>query len=257
MVIEDVARFLINPLLYVLLGIILLIFIKKHRLKIALLLIAYFYLMSITFTGHIFSKVWKVNETFDPNIIYDAVVVLAGVSDPEWHIDRDGLTYIPQDIFATSGSTDRIFAGIYFVKAKNAKLLLIGNWVYEKNKQGIYKKYSEGMAVQKLVSEKGIKDDQIWIYGKVNRTLDEVEGINKFITSHHVEKFLLVTSEIHMRRALAMFRKKGLNPDIFSVNKETEITWESFIPSVSGIVKTESCLHEFVGYIGYHFMGNL
>jgi uncharacterized SAM-binding protein YcdF (DUF218 family) len=257
MEIEDVARFLINPLLYVLLGIILLIFIKKHRLKIALLLIAYFYLMSITFTGHIFSKVWKVNETFDPNISYDAVVVLAGVSDPEWHIDRDGLTYIPQDIFATCESTDRIFAGIYFVKAKNAKLLLIGNWVYEKNKQGVYKKYSEGMAVQKLVSEKGIKDDQIWIYGKVNRTLDEVEGINKFITSHRVEKFLLVTSEMHMRRALAMFRKKGLHPDIFSVNKEIEITWESFIPSVSGIVKTESCLHEFVGYIGYHFMGNL
>jgi uncharacterized SAM-binding protein YcdF (DUF218 family) len=257
MEIQDIAKFLINPLIYVLLGIILLLFIKKHRLKITLLLMVYFYLMSIPFTGYIFSKVWKVNDTFNPNIIYDAVVVLAGVSDADWHIERDGLTYISQDFFAVSESTDRILAGIYYVKTKNAKLLLIGDWVYKKYKQGMYKTYDESIFVKKLAIEMGLKENQIQIYGKVKRTLDEVEGVKKYITSHQVGGFLLVTSEIHMRRALAMFKKKGLHPDIFSVNKETEMTWESFIPNVDGIIKTRACLYEFLGYTGYYMRGNL
>jgi uncharacterized SAM-binding protein YcdF (DUF218 family) len=258
MEIQDIAKFLINPLIYGLLGIILLIFIKKHRLKLTLLLIVYFYLISITFTGNIFSKVWKINDTFKPKIIYDAVIVLAGVSDADWHLDRDGLPFIPHDFFVANKSIDRLLAGIYFVKSRNAKLLLIGDWVSGKYKQGMYKTYDEGIFVKKLVTEMGLRENQIQIYGKIKRTLDEAEGVKKYITSHQVGNFLLVTSELHMRRALAMFKKLRLNPDTFSVCKEDmEITWESFIPQVKGIIKTEDCLFAFVAYIGYYLRGNL
>jgi uncharacterized SAM-binding protein YcdF (DUF218 family) len=255
--IQDIAKFLINPLIYVLLGIILLIFLKKHRLKIILLLAVYFYLISITFTGYVFSKVWKINDTFKPNIMYDAVVVLSGVSDAGWHLDRDGLPYIPQGFFASEERTDRILAGIYFVKSRNARFLLFGDDVSKKYKHGEYKTYDESIVVRKLATEMGLNENQIQIYGKVKRTLDEVEGVKIYITNHQVEDFLLVTSEIHMRRALAMFKKRGLNPDIFSVNKETEISWESFVPRINGISKTEGCLYEFVAYMGYYLRGNL
>jgi len=258
MEIQDIAKFLINPLLYVLLGIILLIFIKRQRLKLTLLLTVYFYLISITFTGYIFSKAWKVNDTFNPNIIYDAVIVLCGVSNADWHLDRDGLPYIPDDFFVANARTDRIFAGIYFIKSGNAKLLLIGDAVYKKYEQGIYKTYNEGIFVKKLATDMGLKENQIQIYGQVKRTLNEIEGVKKYITNHQVRKFLLVASEIDMRRALAMFKKQGLNPDIFSVNKEKpEITWKSFIPHTQGILKTEVCLYEFVAYVGYYLRGNL
>ncbi len=63
MEIQDIAKFLINPLIYVLLGIILLIFLKKHRLKITLLLAVYFYLISVTFTGYVFSNPTFANST--------------------------------------------------------------------------------------------------------------------------------------------------------------------------------------------------
>jgi len=258
MEIQDIAKFLINPLLYVLLGIILIIFIKKQRLKLTLLLAVYFYLISTTFTGYIFSKVWKMNDTFNPDIIYDAVVVLAGVSNADWHIDRDGLPYIPDDFFAANERTDRILAGIYFVKSGNAKLLLIGDAVYKKYKQGINKTYNESIFVKKLATEMGLKENQIQIYDKVKRTLNEVEGVKQYITNHQVGKFLLVASEIDMRRALAMFKKQGLNPDIFSVNRDnTEFSWESFIPHIGGIIKTEICFYEFVAYLGYNLKGNL
>lgn len=256
MEIQDIAKFLINPLIYVLLGIILLIFLKKHRLKITLLLAVYFYLISVTFTGYVFSKVWKINDTFKPNITYDAVVVLSGVSDTRWHLDRDGLPYIPQGFFASEETTDRILAGIYFVKSRNARFLLFGDYVSKKYEHGKYKTYDESIVVSKLATEMGLDENQIQIYGKVKRTLDEVEGVKKYVTNHQVEDFLLVTSEIHMRRAFAMFKKRGLNPDIFSVNKETEITWESFIPCIKGISRTKDCLYEFVAYLGYYLKGD-
>jgi uncharacterized SAM-binding protein YcdF (DUF218 family) len=203
----------------------------------------HFYLISIPFTGYVFAKIWKMNDTFKPNVIYDAVVVPAGVSDAYWHLDRDGLPYIPHGFFASEVTTDRILAGIYFVKSGNAKLILIGGAVHKKYKQGIYKIYEEGFYVKKLATEMGLKENQIEIYGKVQRTLNEAEGVKQYITNHPIKEILFVTSEIAMRRTLAMFKKQGLNPDIFSVNKEKEITWDSFIPQAKGISKTEGCFY--------------
>jgi len=69
-VIQVVVNFLINPLWYLLLGIIILIFVRKHRFKIGVLLFLYAYLISITFTGNVFSRAWKINNTLNPKIIY-------------------------------------------------------------------------------------------------------------------------------------------------------------------------------------------
>jgi len=247
--IQDIAKFLINPLLYVLGGLILLMFLKKHRLKLTLLLGIYFYFISITFTGQVFSTLWKVNDTFNPDITYDAVVVAVGVTDPRWYINHKDLQYIPNDFFSTIEDSDRIFAGIYFVKSGHAKLLLFGEWINDI--------YNEAKVVKKLASGMGLKENQIYIYGWVERTLDEAEGVKLYTEKHPVRKILLVTSQSHMRRALAMFRKQSLNPDVFSVKKEVAITWESFIPDVNGIIKTQEYLYEVIGYIGYYLKGNL
>jgi uncharacterized SAM-binding protein YcdF (DUF218 family) len=257
MEIQDIAKFLINPLLYVFLATVLIIFAKRHKSKLALLLVVYFYLISIPFTGYVFAKMWRMNDTFKPDVIYDAVVVPAGVSNAYWHLDRDGLPYIPRSFFASEAATDKILAAIYFVRSGNARLILIGDAVYEQRKHGIDKTYDEGYYVKKLVNEMGLKENRLKIYGKVLRTLDEAEDIHQYMINHPMRNILFVTSEIDMRRTLAMFKKQGLNADIFSVNKEDmEITWEAFIPQTDGIIKTENCLYEFVAYIGYRLRGN-
>ncbi|OGN87661.1 MAG: hypothetical protein A2158_00330 [Chloroflexi bacterium RBG_13_46_14] len=247
--IQDIAKFLINPLLYVLTGLILLMLLKKHRLKIALLLGIYFYCIGVTFTGQVFSKVWKEDDTFNPDITYDAVIVTAGVTDPRWYINRRNLPYIPANFFSTIEDSDRVFAGIQLVKSGHAKLLLFGEWIHDS--------YNEVEVVKKLAAGMGLKENQIHIYGQVKRTLNEAEGIKSYVEKHPVKTILLITSQHHMRRALAMFRKQGLNPDVFSVNKEEPITWESFVPDVDGIVKTQEYLYEVIGYISYYVKGDL
>jgi uncharacterized SAM-binding protein YcdF (DUF218 family) len=249
MEIQDIAKFLINPLLYVLAGLFLLLFVKKHKTKLTLLLVIYFYLISITCTGKVFSQVWKMNNTFNPVVTYDAVVVLAGVTDAFWNLKNRELPYIPNDFFAIANSSDKIFAGIYFVKSGHANILLIGEWICET--------YNEANAVKKLAYDMGIQENQIHIYSRVKRTINEVEGVKLFLEKHPLKKCLLVAAEPDMRRAVAMFKKQGLNLDTFSVNKETGLTWESFIPNGEGIRKTEEYLHEVVGYIGYYIKGDL
>ncbi len=249
MEIQDIAKFLIDPLLYVFAGIVLLIFIKKHRLKLALLLGIYFYLISITFTGQAFSTLWRVEDTFNPDITYDAVVVATGVTDPRWYINRRELPYIPGDFFAAVNDSDRILAGIDFVKSGHAKILFFGEWVRNN--------FNEVDVVKKLAFEMGLKENQIHIYGRVERTLNEAEAVKSYVKKHPMKKILLVTSQRHMRRALAMFKKQGLNPDIFSAPKEAPITGESFFPDVDGIIKTEEYLYEIIGYIGYYLKGNV
>jgi uncharacterized SAM-binding protein YcdF (DUF218 family) len=249
MAIEDIAKFLINPLLSVLGGLVLLIFLKRHRLKLTLLLVIYFYLISITFTGQVFSKLWKIDDTFNPDMIYDAVVVTTGVTDPRWYMNRKDLPYIPNDFFSAIEDSDRIFAGIHFIRTGNAKLLLFGEWIRDT--------YDEAKVVKKLAYDMGLKTNQIHIYGRVKRTLNEAEGIKLYIERHPIRKILLVTSQNHMRRALAMFRKQGLEPDVFSATKEAVIDWESFIPDVNGIIKTQGYLYEVIGYVGYYVKGDL
>jgi uncharacterized SAM-binding protein YcdF (DUF218 family) len=247
--IQDIGKFLKNPLLYVLIGLITLLFIKKHRLKITIMLLLYFYFMSITFTGYAFSRLWKICDTFDDKKVYDAVIVLSGVSNANWHIDRKDLPYIPDDFFVATDNSDRILAGAYFVKSGHAKLLLIGDWVYET--------YSEGVYVKKLLSDIGLMDEQVQIYSQIKRTLDEVKGVKQYLEKKQLKEILLITSEKHMRRALAMFKRQGLHPDVFSVNKESELDWEFFIPSIDGIMKTDGCFYEVVAYGGYFLKGDI
>jgi uncharacterized SAM-binding protein YcdF (DUF218 family) len=246
---QDIAKFLINPLLYVLAGLFLILFIKKHRIKLTLMLVIYFYLISITCTGKIFSQSWKINDTYNPVATYDAVVVLAGVSDALWNVKSREFPYIPNDFFAVANSSDKIFAGIYFVKSGHAKILLIGEWIFNT--------YNEAKAVKKLASDMGLRENQIHIYSRVKRTINEVEGVKFYVEKHPLKNILLVAAETDMRRALAMFKKHGLNPDAFSVNKETGITWQSFVPNGEGILKTEEYLYEITGYIGYYLKNDL
>lgn len=249
MEIQDIGKFLKNPLLYVLIGMFTQLFIKKHRVKITIVILVYFYLISITFTGYAFSKLWKIEDTCNNKKVYDAVIVLSGVSNAEWYIDRKALPYITDDFFASTENSDRLLAGAYFVKTGHAKLLLIGDWVYET--------YSEGKYVSKLLADLGLRGEQVHIYGQIKRTLDEVKSIKKYVEEKKLKEILLVTSEMHMRRAFAMFKKQSLHPDVFSVSKESEFDWESFVPTIDGLIKTDRFFYELIAYGGYFLKGDI
>ena len=262
MELQDIAKFLINPFLYLFFGLALLLILRKSNRILMIIITIYFYIICIPLTGILFSNIWKIDDTYDSSINYDAVVVLGGIVDYRWYINErvfKRLLYEPKNYYRFNSAVDRILAGIGFVKSGHARMFLYGNI-----KQDIYvldrfESFNAGSLVKEFVLEQGIAEEKIKLYGNnIKRTLDEVNGLKDWIKNNPMEKLLLITSELHMPRASAMFNNKGLSLDIFSVHKTTlKLKWKYFIPSPYGAKYTMECLYELAGFFGYFIRGDI
>jgi len=144
----------------------------------------------------------------------------------------------------------RLVMATGFVKSGHAKLLLFGNWSVGD--------YDEGPPIRKFAEFQGLKEDEIETYGDVRRTVDEANGVKIFIGENKYKKVILITSPIHMRRALAMFNKVGIFPDSYSgVTHSYKIIWTDFIPTGGGVRRVKGFFYELFGYVGYYLKGNI
>jgi uncharacterized SAM-binding protein YcdF (DUF218 family) len=261
MELQDVAKFLINPLLYVFAGLVAMLFAVKRARKIAILILLYTYLASIPYTAKLLAGMWSVPDSYDPQKKYDAVVVLSGVINLWWYADNAGsgeFFYLPDDFLPTAPTFDRLLAGIYFVKTGHARKLLMGDWVIESAGKGV-KSFSEGEKIKNYILSRGLREDQTVFYAKIHRTLEEARGVREYAGKNGAQKILLVTSQMHIRRAVALLKKQGIAVDTFAVNRRGAggAHWRSFIPSTGGIEGITDFLYEFVGYAGYMLRGDL
>ncbi len=247
---QEIAKILINPLLYIWLGILVVLFIKRRNLKLIITINIFFYFATIPFTSYVFNRIWSVEDTFNPFSHYDAAIVLMGVTDHKWYIENKNKFPDIENYYRFNLNADRVLKGVSLVKSARADVLLIGELIIGD--------FNETVVVKKFALSNGLREDQINIYGKIERTLDEAINIKAFVIENSIQKILLITSASHMRRARAMFKQQGLMPETYSVNRGgRNITWEYFIPSPEGADYAMVCLYELVGYFGYYFRGDL
>lgn len=261
-------KFLINPLLYLFAGLFWLLIRLKRQRKLVTFIIIYTYLVGIPFTGLLFWSVWKTDNTYKPKEEYDAVVVLTGSVEYRWYIEEmvnRNMVFEPEQYFRFNPHAERIFAGIEFVKSGNAKVFLYGKWIpriyYKKTNR--YESFNCSELVKKFVIQHGVPEKKFIVYGDgVNRTLDEAVQLKAFSEKNLIQDILLVTSEHHMRRAAAIFKNKGLVPDLYSVMRTPLLSTElrnlkNFVPSPLGFKSSMGCLYELVGYLGYFIKGDI
>ncbi|MBF0538223.1 MAG: YdcF family protein [Nitrospirae bacterium] len=251
MLLNNIVSILINPILYVFIGLIVLLLSKKRRRLLIFSLILYLYVTSIPYTtNQFFARYWKVNDTYDSSVTYDATVVMAGVTDANLYVANHFPFYVPDTHVFNVSSIERLWAGVYFVKNGFARRLLLGQWRL--------KTYNEADVVKKYALSLGLKEQQIYIYATVNRTIDEAKGIKTLNDKQPMNRLLLITSESHMRRTLAMFKKQGLHPDVFSTNKHgTHVDFFSFLPTAGSLERSYDCFYELACYVFYYLMGDL
>jgi uncharacterized SAM-binding protein YcdF (DUF218 family) len=244
--IQDIAKFLTNPLLYIWIGLLVSLykFSENRRRLIALNIM--FYCLCIGFSGTALKYLWYVNDTYDENVVYDAAILLGGVieqADPK-SIDDFGYD------FRLATVDRRLVRATGFVKSGHAKLLLFGNCTVSD--------YDEGPLIRKFAEFQGLKEDELEIYGDVRRTVDEANGVKIFLEENKYKKVILITSPIHMRRALAMFNKVGIFPDSYSgITHSYKIIWTDFIPTGKGAKHVQGFFYELFGYVGYCLKGNI
>ncbi|MBF0187351.1 MAG: YdcF family protein [Magnetococcales bacterium] len=248
---QEIAKFFVNPMLYVTLGFLLaILFAKKGSRRPIVLLFLLFYLFTVPAVPVLLNRAWRVDDTIRSDKTYDAVAVLLGVTHYGWHRSTHYLGAFP-DLVMLNRSADRILAGLELVKSKRAGFLLIGDLDLTF--------YHETQRLLLLADQLEVPRDRIIVFGPVARTLDEARGVKRVFQNHPGwNDLLLVTSQSHMRRASALFRKQRLIPDIYSVElDETELRWRHFLPSSGAPSRMKRFLYEMVGYVGYWLLDDL
>jgi hypothetical protein len=246
--IQDIAKFLTNPLLYIWIGLLVSLykFSENRRRLIALNIM--FYCLCIGFSGSALRSLWYVNDMYDENVVYDAAILLCGVIEP---VNPKSIGDTGYD-FDLSSIDKRLVTATGFVKSGHARLLLFGNWP-EGN-------YDEGPLIRKFAEFQGLKENEMETYGDVRRTVGEANALKIFIEENQYEKIILITSPIHMRRALAIFNKVGIFPDSYSgvgVTHSYKLSWRHFIPTGGGVRGVQGVFHELFGYVGYYLRGDI
>ncbi len=141
--IQDIAKFLTNPLLYIWAGLLVSLykFSENRRRLIALNIM--FYCLCISFSGSALKYSWYVTDMYDENVAYDAAILLGGVIDP---VNPKLIGDTGYDFDLTS-IDKRLVMGTGFVKTGQAKFLLFGN-CFTKN-------YDEGPIIRKFAEYQG------------------------------------------------------------------------------------------------------
>lgn len=150
---------------------------------------------------------------------------------------------IPPNALLNSVSLDRLVEGIrLYRQLPNAKLLLSGG--------GIYVKASEALHLSQVASWFEIPKSNLVLETTSLNTAAEAKAIQP-IVGH--EPFYLVTSAIHMPRAMALCKAQGLQPIAaptdFSFYRESG-RWERIIlPSPYNLNALSIVMHEILGSI--------
>lgn len=163
-----------------------------------------------------------------------------------------GSGYAPRDGIPVTAALDedglvRIVEGVRLVRLLGAaRLVLSGGAPSGETPPALgYAKLARGM---------GLDDASLIILNGSLDTGAEARGVAALVGT---SPFILVTSAYHMTRAMRLMERAGAHPIPAPtgqlVNTLTNWRWRSFLPTSSGLSKTERALHEYLGIAAASF----
>ena len=176
----------------------------------------------------------------------DAIVVLGGT------------IHIPDRTHPSShliDPSDRLLVALRLYRAQKAPLIVCsgGNLALF----GQANKLPEAEVMSSLLEEWGVPKDAILAEGGSVNTRENAILSKQRLASRNVHKILLVTSAMHVPRALATFRKAGFEvipapADFLSGWDGNALDW---IPNPQSMIDSERALREWLGLWTYRIRG--
>jgi uncharacterized SAM-binding protein YcdF (DUF218 family) len=161
------------------------------------------------------------------------IVVLGGghVSDPR----------LPANSQISPAALGRVVEGVRLYKAMpGSKLLLSGGRIFDP--------VPEAEVMAQIAELLGVKPQDISLESDSLDTADQAKIVAEMIGR---EKFILVTSAVHMPRSMALFRKRGLHPipapSDFLIREGPGPNFASFFPLATSLGLVETAVHEYLG----------
>jgi uncharacterized SAM-binding protein YcdF (DUF218 family) len=195
---------------------------------------------------------WEIPPTpiEDLNENYEVGIVLTGITRS---------LKSPQDRVYLDAGADRIMHALWlYRKGKIKKFLITGGTIDLSGK--VHR--SEASQLAKILADAQVPAQDIILDENAKNTRENALNSQKIIDQQFPkQKYLLITSAFHMRRATGCFRAVGLEVKPFSAGFHT-IDWQrsgfsDFIPSEKALHLWYILVHEVVGYTVYWGMGYL
>ena len=249
---SKILSFLITPLMWIFICLLLALFLKNPKFKKRFLIasVALFMIFTNSFLTNLALHAWEVpavsQQTLNKN--YEAAIVLGGVSFWDHTLNR----------IQFSRSSDRVFQSLELYHLGYVKKLIIvggsGSIVYPEDKESI--------EIKAYLINIGFKSDDIIIEDQSRNTYENAKYTKTVIDSLQLKgPFIMVTSGFHMKRAQQCYRKFGIESTSYSTDRYSgELRFEPdkiLIPNTSCIQAWDVLLHEFFGYVVYYFSGYL
>ncbi len=195
-------------LIGVFVGVILLFAHKETRVwgssLLAFMAVLYF-LLSLPLTARTFERVLRDGsqplQTRDESGGAEAIVVLGGGSATY----RAGGNEINEISDATAL---RVLEGARLYQLLDEPAMIVSGGADELNQVLT----PESVPMQQELRDLGVATDRIYLESVSGSTREQAERLSKLLDAYEIENFVLVTSPIHMRRALAAMRAEGLDP---------------------------------------------
>lgn len=240
-ILSKIFLFIIKPIFWVGILLILAVFTKRTRWKKKFLLSAILILLLFS-NGFLIGKVFNFYEAEYPaqNKKYDVAIVLGGFS---------GLNKRNNEI-SFGGSSDRLFQAIsLYKKGITSKILLSSGSANLINKE--VKEADLAIAYLKLI---GIPDSAIIVENQSRNTIENAKFslalINKLKPNANI---LVVTSSWHIPRTKLIFNKyTKTNLDYYPTDFKGETDYDFgdyIIPNASALATWEILLKEWIGLI--------
>jgi uncharacterized SAM-binding protein YcdF (DUF218 family) len=166
----------------------------------------------------------------------DAVVVLGGaVRPPE---ARGGLVDL-------GSSADRVWQAARLYKAGKAPLVVLSG-----GSDPAYSVMSEAEAMQVFLRDLGVPDKAMLLETESRNTQQNAENTTRLLRARGIHRILLVTSALHMERALRQFEGRGLEVIPAATDREAgappPIPWR-YLPDADSLVASARAFKELVG----------
>lgn len=167
-----------------------------------------------------------------------AIVILGGGMNPLAPEYGDGPVLLPRTL-------ERLCYGVYLHRWLGLPIALVGGAV-------IYGAEPEGMLMYRVINE-DFHVPARWVEADSRNTAENAAFARKLLP---VDRILLVTHALHMRRARRMFEAAGFDvvPAPLGFRTDFDLAMISvfdFIPSVDALSLVHDALHEYLGLLWY------
>jgi uncharacterized SAM-binding protein YcdF (DUF218 family) len=113
---------------------------------------------------------------------------------------------------------------------------------------------SEAVYAARLMENLGVSRGRIMIEGRSRSTAENAAFTAHFVQPKPGERWLLITSAMHMPRAMGTFRKAGFLVEAYPVDYRTagpQDLWEIPESLTAGVHITDMAVHEWLGLLAY------